>query len=287
MTSGGYCLEMLFDRVSFAYTMAALDEPTETMKYKRNKLKTAWDITRKVENWATAVDLRLRQNRPGLRLLRLRSGLNIVCRGATRDWDVIHELFFAGGYGRAMEYLKSRSGQPVVLDMGGNIGLFSLLAVSTLPSARVVAFEPGPPNYRLFDINRLVNLALTDRIELRKEAVAGRTRTMEWTFDECNPGGSSLYSTNGARFTVQIRAFAEVMDSLPGPVALVKIDIEGAEYELLAESPREIWQRIDAISLELHDDPSGRMRQEEFVKSLAAQGFQVQEESVCSYFLHR
>jgi FkbM family methyltransferase len=268
--------------------MAALGETTgNEMIYKRNKLKTAWDITRKIENWPTAIGLRLRRNQPGLRLLRLRGGLNIVCRGATRDWDVIHELFFAAGYGRAMDYLKSRSGHPLVLDLGGNIGLFSLLAASTLPTGRVIAFEPGPPNYRLFDINRLANPAFTDRIELRKEAVAGRTRTMEWTFDEANPGGSSLYASSGARFAVQIRAFAEVMDSLPGQVALAKIDIEGAEYELLAESPQELWQRIDAISLELHDDPGGRIRQEDFIKSLAAHGFHVQEESVCSYFLHR
>ena len=257
------------------------------MTYKRNKLKTAWDITQRIQNWPTAFGLRVFRHRPGLRMLNLRNGLNIVCRGGTRDWDVIHELLFAGGYGRAMEYLKRQSGQPTVLDLGGNIGLFSLLAASSHTSAKVVAFEPGPPNFRLFEINRLANPSLGGRIELRKEAVAGHTRTTEWSFDELNPGGSGLYAVGGAKFPVQIRAFAEAMASISGQVALAKIDIEGAEFELLAETPAEVWQRIDAISLELHDDPAGKTSQAEFIKVMAGHGFRVEEESVCSYFLHR
>lgn len=51
------------------------------MIYRRNKLKTVWDITQKVENWPTALGLRLRRKRTGLRLLNLRDGLNILCRG--------------------------------------------------------------------------------------------------------------------------------------------------------------------------------------------------------------
>src|SRR5262245_27452078 len=121
--------------------------------YGSNKLKTAVDMVRRIDNWSTAMDLRLRKRRPGLNLLRFRDGLNIVCRGGTRDWDVIHELLFAGGYGRAVEYLKSLRNEPRLLDLGGNIGLFSLLVVTANPTAEIHAYEPGPPNYRLFEMN--------------------------------------------------------------------------------------------------------------------------------------
>ena len=256
-------------------------------EYKRNKLKTAWDITQRIENWPTAFDLRIRREHVGLRLLRFRNGLNIVCRGGTRDWDVVHELMFAGSYGRAMHYLKSVNGSPLVLDLGGNIGLFSLLAAFTKHEANVYAYEPGPPNYRLFEINRLANASLSERIHLQREAVAGRTRTTDWFFDEHNPGGSGLFSTSGGKFSVQIRAFSEVLTALPDEVALAKIDIEGAEFELLAETPRESWQRVRAISLELHDDPEGKISQEQFLNQLGSHGFKIEKESVCSYFLHR
>ena len=186
-----------------------------------------------------------------------------------------------------MTHLRSLSGSPLVLDLGGNIGLFSLLAASTRPTASIYAYEPGPPNFRLFEINRLANPSLAERIHLRREAVAGQTRTTDWFFDERNPGGSGLFATGGGKFSVQIRAFAEVLNSLPGEVALAKIDIEGAEFELLAGTPRESWQRIQTISLELHDDPGGKVSQESFLEQLAGHGFKIEKETVCSYFLHR
>lgn len=256
-------------------------------EYRRNKLKTALDIVKQIENWPAAFDLRLRQRRRGLRLLRFRDGLNVVCRGGTRDWDVVHELLFAGSYDRAMAHLKGLPGKPVVLDLGGNIGLFSLLAASANPAAQVYSYEPGPPNYRLFEINRLANPGLSERIHLNKEAVAGRTCRTEWCFDEANPGGSGLFATNGSKFSVQIRAFEDVMNSLPGTVGLAKIDIEGAEFELLSATPPAVWERINSISLELHGDPAGKTSQAEFLERMAGFGFKIEEETVCSFFLHR
>jgi FkbM family methyltransferase len=256
-------------------------------EYKRNKIRTACDIIRRIENWPTAFEMRLRKSCLGLRLLRFRDGLNVICRSGTRDWDVVHELLFAGSYGRAMNYLKVLPGNPIVLDLGGNIGLFSLLAATTHPGARVYSFEPGPPNHRLLEMNRLANPPLSERIQVRKEAVAGRTETVEWFFDEKNPGGSGLFATNGSKFKVKLRAFAEVLDELDTPVALAKIDIEGAEFELLSATPVDAWKRVGAISLELHEDPSGKTTQTEFLNQMKACGFQIEEESVCSFFLHR
>jgi FkbM family methyltransferase len=255
------------------------------MKYKRNKLKTAADIMRRIDNWPTAFSMRFNRRKPGLQLLRFRDGLNVVCRGGTRDWDVIHELLFAGSYTRAMSHLQAQPGNPVVLDVGGNIGLFSLVAACAHPRAEIFAFEPGPPNFRLFEMNRLANADLTDRIHLSEDAVAGETRSVEWFFDELNPGGSGLFATAGQKFTVQMRAFTEVLP--PGPVALAKIDIEGAEFELLEHTPVELWQRIGALSLELHDDPRGKMTQPAFLDRMKSFGFKIEEESVCTFFLHR
>ena len=256
-------------------------------EYKRNKIRTAWQIVREIENWPTAFGMRLRQKHPRLRLLNFRNGLNIACRGGTRDWDIVHELYFAGSYGRAMKFLKSLPGEPAVLDLGGNIGLFSLLAAQTHPAARIHAYEPGPPNYQMFELNCLANPALAKRIHLRKEAVAGQTRVAEWLFDEKNPGGSGLFGKDGVKYPVQIRAFGEVLSSFTNDIALAKIDIEGAEYEVLESTPPESWKRIQAISLELHHHPEDKTSPESFMKQMMAFGFKVEQETVVSYFLHR
>ncbi len=126
--------------------------------------------------------MRLRQQRPGLRLLNFRNGMNIACRGGTRDWDIVHELYFAGSYGRAMQFLKALPGEPAVLDLGGNIGLFSLLAAKTHPSARIYTYEPGPPNYQMFELNCLANPGLSDPHSLVQRRSRCRTDSgvAEW-----------------------------------------------------------------------------------------------------------
>ena len=255
--------------------------------YKRNKIKTACDIYSRIENWPTAFGLRLQPRRAGLRLLHFRDGLEIICRGGTRDWDVVHELLFAGCYDRAMTWLRNLGGRPLVLDLGGNIGLFSLLAARNHPTAEIHAFEPGPPNYQLFEMNCLANPALGKRIHLQREAVGGQTNKTEWIYDIKNPAGSGIYGKAGEKFEVSIRAFSEIINSFPGDIALAKIDIEGAEYDLLDHTPAESWKRIQAVSLEVHGDPNGKSSPAKFLEKVREFGFKIEEESVISFFLHR
>jgi FkbM family methyltransferase len=255
--------------------------------YRPNRLRTACDIVRRISNWPAAWGLRLFPLRQGIQRLRFRDGLALHCRGGTRDWDVIHELCFAGGYARALKWLSAQPGEPLVLDLGGNVGVFSLLAAQAHPRPRIIAFEPGPPNAEMFEQNLAANPVLAPRINLRREAVGGTTRIAKWFFDAMNPGGSGLYQPHGDGVEVRIRAFAEILAELGAPVALVKMDIEGAEFEVLEHTPAEVWQRVSALSLELHDDPAGRTRREEFLHRLRTLGFSIEEESVCSFFLHR
>ena len=254
--------------------------------YPRRKLRTALEIIRSFENWPSVLALRLRRHGPRREaLLAFRDGLTLACRRGTRDWDVVHEIVFAGGYARALDHLGTHGG--TVLDLGGNLGVFSLLCARRNTEARIIAYEPGPPNCRLFEINCLLNPALAERIELRKVAVGGVARTERWIFDEANPGGSGLYAPSGPSFAVPVVPFAEAVRAAGGAVALAKIDIEGAEYELLEHTEDAVWANVGAVALELHDDPRGRSSPAAFLARMRELGFTVEEESVISHFLHR
>jgi len=256
--------------------------------YRSNKIGTVLEIIQKIRNWPEALGLRLFRGVDRLSLINFKEGFNIVVRGGTRDWDVVHELFFAKGYHRAMQWLAARPDpSPRVLDLGGNIGSFTLLVHRHKPGARITAFEPGPPNIQMFQMNMLANNLPEDRIELRKMAVAGTSGTATWFFDSANPGGSSLYEKKGNPVEVQIIALAQVIAEGNEDIALLKIDIEGSEYDLLAHTPASTWARVQAVALELHDDPAGKKTQQAFMDEMKSFGFQIEQESVVSYFLHR
>ena len=175
-----------------------------------------------------------------------------------------------------------------MLDLGANVGLFSLMAASVHPRARVFAYEPGVPNLRMLEVNRLMNASLSDRIVVRTEAVGGETRIAKFFYDEVNPQAAGICYPKGTPSDVQVRAFSEVLESLPDSVALVKMDIEGAEYEVLERTPRALWGRVHVLCLEIHQDQSGKVDASRCLDMMREQGFTRQVEvSEASYFLQR
>jgi len=257
----------------------------------RNKFKTAIEIVKLVRNWPDALELRLWKNRRSLRLLEFRNGLNVIIRGGSNEWSVVHEVLFVGGYQKALKWLADRpESAPVVMDLGANIGIFSMLAARANPTARVFSYEPGPPNIRINLMNMLANPDLAARIELTEAAIGGTSGEAHWNFDSENPGGSSLAnggSRTGDLVKVSLVAFADAVAKLPGDIALVKMDIEGSEWDVLARTPKETWDRVQSVALELHDDPAGRQTWNDFLNRLASYGFKIERESVITYFLHR
>ena len=67
-----------------------------------------------------------------------------------------------------------------------------------------------------------------------------------------NPGGSALVSEGGIE--VEGITFAEISE-IADPIALLKVDIEGSEYEL----PWEAMHRVDRIACEFHERGPGAL----------------------------
>jgi FkbM family methyltransferase len=252
------------------------------------KPSTVVEILRRLNNWPEVFSLKRASGGRRLSLLSTRDGVEILLRRGCDDWAVFREIFLRNAYGRSLAHLRELPEGSIVLDLGGNIGCFSLRAVSLNPGILAHSYEPGPPNLRLFQLNLLANPSLAARVELHPDAVAGSASEAQWSFDESNAGGSSLYGRqNGATHPVTVRAFADVVAALPNPIGLVKIDIEGAEYDLLRHTPVEVWSRIAAFTIEFHQDPSGQMNQEQARDRVRALGYTVERDDEFTFFCRR
>jgi hypothetical protein len=85
--------------------------------YRRNKNGTAFEFMRRLQNWPAAWAMKVRPRKGALHLLNFRDGLNLMIREGTGDEAVMHELLFAGGYGRALSYISEHP-DCAVLDLG-------------------------------------------------------------------------------------------------------------------------------------------------------------------------
>jgi FkbM family methyltransferase len=123
----------------------------------------------------------------------------------------------------------------VVIDIGANIGYFSLLAASRVgASGTVIAFEPVPSIGDLFEANVARN---GFQVDLRRVAVSDEPGTIEmFKSSDTNIGRSSTQRANGSHSEgmVEMVRVADVVDeALWSSVRLVKIDIEGDEFRAL------------------------------------------------------
>ncbi|MEI8310568.1 MAG: FkbM family methyltransferase [Verrucomicrobiota bacterium] len=242
-------------------------------------------MIRTIENWQEAAAVRLFRKSLGFSLLRFRGGLNLIHRRGTRDWDVIHEILYAGGYGKALSYLCGAEGG-VVLDLGANIGVFSLAAASANTRISVSAFEPGPPNADLFAANIAINPDVGKRIVLSRAAVGGWDSEAKWHFDAQNPGGSALKAGIVGGVTVPVRSLSSVLDTIREPIALLKMDVEGTEYDILENTPHDLWAKIPAIGMELHDGKNVGER-DAFLQKLKQLGYEIAPDACSTLFLKR
>jgi FkbM family methyltransferase len=122
-------------------------------------------------------------------------------------------------------------GQTVV-DVGANVGYYSLTAASRVGSSgRVIAFEPGPPAAARL----LENVALNGfpNIEIVQSAVADRTGSVAFSLGN-DSEGSSMFDISGNSVQRYVDVPVTTLDGYLSTTAtkhvdLLKIDAEGAE----------------------------------------------------------
>jgi len=230
-------------------------------------------LARSTKNWPRLTLHRLGMLGGRSSTAKLRNGLRVTLRPKLLDWYVFNEAFMTRVYAPAIEHLCEMRGPVAMLDLGANLGYVSLLAAATCPDCRVRSFEPGPPHLRLIGHHLAENPGVAPRIEVQGVAVGGRDARVEWTFDETNPGGSSLFGSGGTKYPVQVRSFEGIVSETTLPIALVKMDIEGSEYDVVKETPASVWERVGALVIEPHDDPSGQSDPTRLLDKLEGLGF--------------
>jgi FkbM family methyltransferase len=212
--------------------------------------------------------------------LRFRSGLEIgMVDGGYQGFRFLFpEIYLEKCYQPTRAFVP-RKGWTVV-DLGANVGFFAVQAARRDPSVRVVAVEPVPAYVEVLKQNlvrnRLTNVHVlpaaicahgTPRLPLDIWYTASGEPMMQWQI----PGHAARVET----IHVPGLTLAEVFET--GHIErcdLLKIDVEGAEYELFESVPARLWKTISRIVMEVHA-VKGRAP-EELTRTLVGHGFRVE-----------
>lgn len=151
-----------------------------------------------------------------------------------------------------------------VLDVGANLGFFSLYAKSKFPQARIYAFEPLDINYDYLMKNVEANPGIAEQVTCIKAALCSQTGTVTLTesrHDDFPTGASILNSDpDGVEFSASAIGMADFYSQYGvNEVTLMKMDCEGGEFDILYNSDPQLVQKIQNITMEAHqmDTPNG------------------------------
>lgn len=143
-----------------------------------------------------------------------------------------------------------------IIDIGANAGYFTLFIASLRPRAKLFSFEPVPVNYA--QLKRHRDLNSTRKIKCFPLAVAGHAGVINLTFDprDSFTTSATIFTSEkeaGESLAVPCVTLQELMDENGiGKCDLLKMDCEGAEYDILYNCPPNYLQRIDQIDMEVH-----------------------------------
>jgi len=157
---------------------------------------------------------------------------------------------------------------PVILDCGGNIGLSALWFKREYPGAKITVFEPGPDLFPILKAN-LSRHGCTD-VNTEQVAVWDKETTLKLNNDAADGGFVSTHTESVGRTVPAIK----LADRINGPVDLLKIDIEGAEFVVfkdLVDTGK--IKHIRSITGELHAGSNDIDKVAELFQSLHDNGF--------------
>jgi FkbM family methyltransferase len=147
-------------------------------------------------------------------------------------------------------HFKSASKSPTVIDAGANIGLATYYAKRMCGAGKVIAFEPNPDTFKI--ISRNAKAAGWPNVELHQAAVSTDNGEASFSLMPGAPLASSLSPRDTKTQSPQVRVpTMDLRAFLKEPIGLLKMDIEGAEADVL-EACEGHLEQVENLFVEVH-----------------------------------
>lgn len=219
-----------------------------------SKTKLALRMPGLYSNWPVAMgSLLARERKPFT--VRLRRGVDLSLLARSLDTYIVNEIWIDRIYTPSSRF-AIRDGW-VVVDLGGHKGIFSVFAATAAKNVKVFAFEPSPENFNLLSHNIALN-GLSN-VRAFNVAVSGESGESVLHLFPDHGQNTLLQRANQqlrptSDVTVETWSLARILQEVGAPVNLLKMDVEGMEYETLFSCPPEQLRKIERIALEYHED---------------------------------
>jgi len=162
----------------------------------------------------------------------------------------------------------------VVIDIGAHIGLFTLYASQFCNEGTIYSFEPVKENYELLVEN--VKSNNLKQVRIFNLAVSNSNESIKLYIND-DKSGHSMFSQSSQSIMVDSISLQKIFDDNNiEHCNFLKLDCEGAEYEIIKNLPSEYFEKIDKIVIEYHMANSQPELLDELKEVLVRQKFHIE-----------
>ena len=177
-------------------------------------------------------------------------------------YDTYNEIFEKKIY-----EFNTTSSSPVIIDCGANMGVSVLYFSKRFPNAKIIAFEPDQTVLPYLEKN--ITSQNLNNVEVYKKGVWTEETKISFYTDNGLGGRIGIEYHNQEPIKIET---VRLKDFLDQPIAMLKIDIEGAEFEVLKDC-EELLHNVKHIFLEYHSFYNEEQHLEDILSIFKRQGY--------------
>lgn len=173
------------------------------------------------------------------------------------DYAIANELFLDHQYRFCDDVIKNAKN--CIIDIGGHLGFFSIMASLLNPDVPIYTFEPHIGNYELLKTNLKTNrIKNVHPKQLAVSDVIGQTE-LKLSKEDLNHSITKAIEPTGDTQAVQTTTLERIFSKNQiQKCDLLKLDCEGSEFDIIYTAPKSLFEKINNIFLEYHDWVEGQ-----------------------------
>ena len=173
----------------------------------------------------------------------------------TKKGDKTFRFCADGSYGFFLSDLLDRQNRPFsFVDVGANIGIYSLIAAQNPQCQHCYAFEPNKDVFEYLKSNIALN-RLDSKIKANNLAISDKPGQLRFHVVPEHSGGGAISCDGEVAIEANDRSVFNNIAAIDASPQIVKIDVEGHEPVVIDQLMRsDLWRNVDTLFFEASED---------------------------------
>ena len=237
----------------------------------KEKISIFVKATKIFKNWNDLLTIYFKLTKKETVVLETKNNIKLKIRVNSTDFMALTNVWIIEEYAKEGFDIKN---DDIIIDIGGHIGLFSIYAAEKCKSGKIFTFEPVKDNFKILKENIETNKI--KNIFPEKVAISNKSSKVT-IFLSDDDAGHGMYSKSSNTITIDAINLEEIfLKNNLKKCDFLKIDAEGAEFDILENISEDMLKTISKIVIEYHIfEENSIKRLENIMEKFEKNGFKI------------